>query len=77
MTTVEAVYEDGIFKPVGTVELADKQPVRLTIEVLDKSQRPFDPWIEKASEFREQMRAKYGTFPDSTIDIAADRMRDV
>jgi predicted DNA-binding antitoxin AbrB/MazE fold protein len=75
--TVEAVYEDDIFKPVGAVALANKQPVRLTIEELDQPKLPFDQWIEKASNFREQMRTKCGTFPDNTIDIAADRMRDV
>jgi predicted DNA-binding antitoxin AbrB/MazE fold protein len=75
MTTVEAVYEDGIFKPVGTVALTNKQSVRLTIEVLDKSELPLDEWFEQTREFRERMRAKYGTFPDSTESIVEDRRR--
>jgi predicted DNA-binding antitoxin AbrB/MazE fold protein len=75
MTTVEAVYEDGIFTPLGSVALANKQTVRLTIEVLDKSKLPLDEWFQQTREFRERMRAKYGTFPDSTESIAEDRRR--
>ena len=75
MTTVEAIYEDGMFKPVGTVLLANKQPVRLTIEVMEKPKLPINEWFEQTREFRESMRAKYGTFPDSTESIAEDRRR--
>jgi hypothetical protein len=32
---VEAFYTDGVFRPVGLLQLADQQRVRLTIEVLE------------------------------------------
>ena len=31
MTTIEAVYQNGVFKPIGEVKLSENQRVRLTI----------------------------------------------
>lgn len=75
MTTVEAIYEGGVFKPVGPVALPEKQRVRLRFEPVAASETL--DWLEQMREAREALRAKYGTFPDSTPDIAEDRRRDV
>jgi predicted DNA-binding antitoxin AbrB/MazE fold protein len=32
MTQVEAIFQEGMFKPLGPVELADNQRVRLSIQ---------------------------------------------
>jgi len=73
MTTVEAIYEDGVFKPVGPIALPEKQRVQLDIRPLDADALA---WFAEMRQARERLAAKYGLFPDSTPDIAADRRRD-
>jgi predicted DNA-binding antitoxin AbrB/MazE fold protein len=31
MTLIDAIYEDGVFKPTGPVNLPDKTPVRVQV----------------------------------------------
>lgn len=31
MTTIEAAFQDGVFKPLGKVQLADNQPVHILV----------------------------------------------
>jgi predicted DNA-binding antitoxin AbrB/MazE fold protein len=73
MTTIEAIFEGGVFKPVGPVALPDKQRVRLDVRPVDADALA---WFAEMRAAREQLAAKYGPFPDSTPDIAADRRRD-
>ncbi len=73
MSTVEAVYSSGVFKPLGEVALAENQRVRLTIETHEGS--PIAAWVDAAREFQRKLTAKYGVLPDSTPEIAADRRR--
>ena len=40
MTTVEAVYQDGVFKPVGPVTLPENQRVRLQVEPVEPARPP-------------------------------------
>jgi predicted DNA-binding antitoxin AbrB/MazE fold protein len=35
MTIIEAIYEGGVFKPVGPVALPEKQRVRLDVRPVD------------------------------------------
>jgi predicted DNA-binding antitoxin AbrB/MazE fold protein len=74
-TTVEAVYQGGVFKPVRPVDLPENQRVRLQIESVPAAETL--AWLAKMREAREAIRAKYGEFPDSTPGIAEDRMRDI
>jgi predicted DNA-binding antitoxin AbrB/MazE fold protein len=73
MTRVDAIYQGGVFRPLGPVGLEENQRVELCVEPL----RAEDAlaWLERVGQLREQMAAKYGTLPDSTLDIAADRVR--
>ena len=34
----EAIYSDGVLKPVGPIELREKERVRLTVERLDSTE---------------------------------------
>ncbi len=34
--TLEAIYEDGVFKPVDPLEIPNGQPVRLEVETLSE-----------------------------------------
>jgi len=75
MTTVEAIYEGGVFKPVGPVELPEKQRVQLSVRPLPATD--VQAWMDEARRLRDELQAKYGVFPDSTPLITEDRMRDV
>lgn len=79
MQQVDAIFEDGVFKPVGPVVLEEKQRVRLNIEpVRNTSPEAAKAWMERARAMRQRHFQKYGQhLPDSTPDIAEDRMRDV
>jgi predicted DNA-binding antitoxin AbrB/MazE fold protein len=43
--TIEAVYENGAFRPRGRVELADGAPVRLIVDVIPDERDPLDEVI--------------------------------
>jgi predicted DNA-binding antitoxin AbrB/MazE fold protein len=76
MEHVEAIYQGGVFKPEGEVHLAENQRVRLSIEPVAPVQML--AWLARAQELRRKIHERRGEFlPDSTMDIAEDRMRDV
>jgi predicted DNA-binding antitoxin AbrB/MazE fold protein len=70
---VDAIYENGVFRPLGPVAIKENQRVALHVE--STQQEDAMAWIKRVGEFRRQMAAKYGTFPDSALEIAADRQR--
>jgi predicted DNA-binding antitoxin AbrB/MazE fold protein len=74
VTQVEAVFEKGVFKPLGQVGLTENQRVRLRIEPIDSAEKT--AWLAATQELQRQIVEKRGLLPDSTPDIAADRMRD-
>jgi len=74
MTTIEAIYENGVFRPVQPVSLPEKERVRLQVEVVTPAAQA---WFEQMRQARARLKEKYGTFPDSTAEIAEDRRRDV
>jgi predicted DNA-binding antitoxin AbrB/MazE fold protein len=73
MNTMDAIYTGGVFKPLGTVTLAENQRVRLTIEPTEMS--AVDAWLGAVHEFQRQIIAAHGVLPDSTPEIAAERRR--
>jgi predicted DNA-binding antitoxin AbrB/MazE fold protein len=73
MTQVDAIYQGGVFKPLGPVALSENQRVLLGIEPVDVQDAA--AWLEETDRLRNSLAAKYGVFPDSTLDIAADRAR--
>jgi predicted DNA-binding antitoxin AbrB/MazE fold protein len=73
MTRVDAVYQHGVFKPLEPVCLEENQRVALSVEPIQKEDAL--AWAERVSRVREEAAARCGILPDSTLDIAADRMR--
>jgi len=73
MSQVEAIFQKGVFKPLGEVDLQENQRVRLQVEPLETL--TMEAWLKLAQEFQEKIRERHGVLPDSTPDIAADRMR--
>ena len=74
MTEIEAIYQAGVFKPLGQVGLPDNQRVRLSIEPV--ANNPFAAWLEEVQRLQQQIVQSRGYYPDSTPDLAADRARD-
>ena len=73
MTQVDALYQDGVFKPLQDVDLPENQRVRHSVQpvaVVD-----IEAWLAEVREMRQRIIAERGYFPDSTPDIAEDRRR--
>lgn len=68
MTTVEAIYEGGVFKPLGAVKLAEHQRVQLVIRTDEPTPRRGVP-VEQV----RGIAAVPGPPPD---DETIDRWRD-
>jgi predicted DNA-binding antitoxin AbrB/MazE fold protein len=80
MFTVEAVYQGGVFRPIGEVKLEENQRVRLVIEPEKPPMTPAElqAWLEQIRAFRQKIYDRNGgPLPDSALSIAEDRMRDV
>jgi len=74
MVRVNAIYQNGVFKPLEPVDFKENQQSgRLTLELIQNEDAL--AWIKQASQFREEMAARHGILPDSAIDIAEDRKR--
>ncbi len=73
-TTVEAVYQGGVFKPVRPVDLPENQRVQLKVESVRNDVRA---WLAAVEQWQREFVARRGYLPDSTYLIAEDRMRDV
>jgi predicted DNA-binding antitoxin AbrB/MazE fold protein len=73
MTHVDAIYQGGVFRPLGPVALSENQRVALSIEPIAKEDML--EWIKRTEQLRAEVASRCGTLPDSTIDIAMDRMR--
>jgi hypothetical protein len=73
ITTVDAVFSGGLFRPLGQVTLPENSHVKLTIQPIPPS---VSEWLARTATLREEMFAKYGYYLDSTEIISADRRRD-
>jgi len=73
MMQIEAIYQGGVFKPLGSVALAENQRVRLNFQRLTGDH--VGKWLETVRRLQNEIIEKRGFFPDSTSDIAADRKR--
>jgi predicted DNA-binding antitoxin AbrB/MazE fold protein len=73
MTHVEAIYQQGVFRPLEPVPLSDDQRVRLSIETMQE--QSLRSWMQSAEALQDSIRQRHGVFPDSTPDIAANRLQ--
>ncbi len=73
MTQVEAVYRQGKFEPLGPVDLAEEQRVTLRIE--GEAKLDLETWFKETRALRDAIARRAGILPDSTLDIAEDRLR--
>lgn len=73
MTQIDAIYQNGVFKPLQTVKLQENQRVRLSVEPVAVAD--VEAWLAEVREMRQRIISQRGYFPDSTADIAEDRRR--
>jgi len=75
MTQVDAIYQGGVLKPLTELGLRENQRVRLEIRTIE-DMNALD-WLARVQKRQAEIIASQGYFPDSTADIAEDRLRDV
>jgi predicted DNA-binding antitoxin AbrB/MazE fold protein len=73
MSHVEAVYQKGVFRPLGQVQLPENQRVRLHVEPMPAS--TVQGWLDEARNLQKQFTDRGVTLPGSEMDIAEDRIR--
>jgi predicted DNA-binding antitoxin AbrB/MazE fold protein len=73
MYRADAIYENGVFRPLVPIALQENQRVSLEIEPVEI--QDVAAWLEETDRLRNRLAAEHGVFPDSTLDIAADRAR--
>ena len=73
MTQVDAIYQNGVFKPLQDVGLPEDQRVRLSVQPVETDD--VTAWLARVRERRQRIIAERGYSPDSTLDIAEDRRR--
>ena len=73
MTHVDAIYQNGVFKPLQEVGLPENQRVRLSVQPVEAGD--VRAWLAGVQELQRHIIAQRGYFPDSTLDIAEDRRR--
>ena len=76
MTHVDAIFQNGVFKPLQESGLPENQRVRLSVEPVEAGDvRAWGAWLAKVQERKQRIIAERGYFPDSTLDFAEDRRR--
>lgn len=73
MVQVDAIYQNGVFKPLSPVAVPENQRVHLNIEPVAATDARL--WLQQVRKLQAEIVEQRGRFPDSTPDIAADRAR--
>jgi predicted DNA-binding antitoxin AbrB/MazE fold protein len=76
-TTVEAIYENGVLRPLQPLSLEEHQRVTLTVDEQRSNKEAMLAWLEQAAASRARMQERHGFLPDSTLSIREDRDRDI
>lgn len=73
MTSIEAIYQGGVLKPLSPLNLRENQKVRLDIR--SPEAEAARAWLDEVQDLHRSIIAERGCFPDSSADIAEDRER--
>ena len=73
MSHVEAIFRRGVFEPLGPVDLPEEQRVQLSIE--PAGEQTLRVWLDEVRILQAAVIQRRGPLPDSTSEIAADRLR--
>lgn len=72
---VDAVFQNGVFKPIQPVQLSENENVRLVVQSQSSQQAALD-WLKQLRATRQELRQKYGSLPDSLALITEERSGD-
>ena len=75
MTTIDAIYENGIFRPIGPVSLPENARVKVTVASPPK--KDILTWVKEMQAIHAEYLKSHPPMPDSTPLIAEDRNRGV
>jgi predicted DNA-binding antitoxin AbrB/MazE fold protein len=73
MSHIEAIYRQGVFKPLDPVDLREDQHVRLSIQPTEHESPT--KWLQSIQGLQASVTRRHGYLPDSAPDIATDRLR--
>jgi predicted DNA-binding antitoxin AbrB/MazE fold protein len=73
MSQIEAIFQDGVFRPLGQVFLPNRQRVRLDFCAVEEPDVRM--WLDEVQSLQRRVLDSGRVFPDSTLDIAVDRAR--
>ena len=73
MSQIDAIYRRGVFQPIGPVDLPEEQRVRLNVEPAEVTS--VEGWLERVRQRQTEILRRRGPLPDSSTDIAEDRLR--
>ena len=73
MVQIDAVFQQGVFKPLQPVDFVEDQRVHLIVEPV-RQETPME-WMERVRKRREAIAKREGVFFDSAHEIALDRSR--
>lgn len=76
-TTVEAIYENGLLRPLTALPLKEHQRVTVTVAERQFDKEAMLAWLKRTAALRQSIREQFGTLPDSTLSIREDRDRDI
>jgi predicted DNA-binding antitoxin AbrB/MazE fold protein len=74
MNPVQAIYQGGVFRPLGDVVLGENQRVWLNVQPI--ATQDARKWLDSVKRLQNRIVRERGYFPDSAPDIAQDRLRD-
>ena len=75
MTQVKAVSRHENIEPLEPVQLKFAEKSHVVLKISSASKEDALEWMRRVRKIREQIREREGVLPDSTPDIAEDRMR--
>jgi predicted DNA-binding antitoxin AbrB/MazE fold protein len=70
---VEAIYRNGVFQPLQSVQISENQHVVLSIQ--PTAALGLQQWVQRVRQLHEPIVRRQGVLPDSSGEIAADRVR--
>ncbi len=73
MSHIEAIYRHGVFEPLEPVHLHEEQRVQLNVESV--GEQSIQSWLGQVQAMQAVVIQRNGSLPDSSKEIAADRMR--
>lgn len=71
---LEAIVENGLLRPLDRLPFFDQQHVWVRVEALED--HDVQQWLTGVMQHQQSVLLRVPHLPDSTSDIAEDRLRD-